>query len=292
MRFSILNCAGMGVRWMIRKIPQKIILFYIPLAALVVFVLIPFLWAVSTSLKRPSDVFELPIRYLPSPATLENFITAWERNKFYIYFGNSLFIAVIAVVFVLALSVFNGYALSRFKFRGKNAFMIILLCTQLMPVIIFIIPLFLIFKNIGLINTPYSIILFYIVSQTPFNTLLMRGFISGVPKEIDEAAMVDGATRFRIIFTLIPPVILPGIVATSAFAFIGCWNEFTVAFSFITSGTKYTIPVALKMLLAESSVELTVLAAQSIIALLPPLLLFAYIQKYLVAGLSEGAVKG
>lgn len=276
----------------IKKLVSKIFLFYFPLAVVITVVLLPFLWALSTSLKMPGDIFKTPIAYIPNPATIENYMTSWSRNKFSMFFGNSLIIAVSAVVFVVIFCIFNAYALSRYNFKGKNAFLVVLLCTQLIPVVIFIIPLFLVFKQMGLINTRVSVILFYIVSQIPFNTLLMKGFMSNVPIQIDEAAMVDGASRLRIIFSLIPPVILPGIVATSAFAFIGCWNEFIVAFCFISSGDKLTIPIALKSLIAESSVELTVLASSSIIALIPPLILFSYIQKYLVSGLSEGSVKG
>lgn len=203
---------------------------------------------------------------------------------------NSVFVSVLSVVAITVLSVLNGYAMSRFKFKGKGAFMLVLLATQMMPVILFVIPLFLIFKNLGMINTPYALILFYIVLQVPFNTILMRGFISSTPKEIDEAAMVDGAGRFRIIFAIIMPIVLPGIVATSAFAFIGVWNEFLVAFSFITTPDRFTIPIGLKFMVGEFSVQYASLAAGSIIGLIPPVLLFMFIQRYLVEGLG-GAVK-
>lgn len=267
-------------------------LFYLPLTVTLVFVLFPFLWAVSTSLKRETDIVSSTIRYWPSPMTFDNFVKVWTLNKFSVYFVNSLYICLLAVVFITVLAIANGYALSRFRFVGKGAFMMILLSTQMMPVVLFVIPLFLIFKNMGLINTPYAIILFYIVSQVPFNTLLMKGFIASIPKEIDEAAMVDGASRLRIMFTIITPVILPGIVATSAFAFIGCWNEFLVAFSFITSAKNFTIPIGLKFMIGEYSVEYASLAAGSIIGLLPPVALFMYIQRFLVQGLAGGSVKG
>lgn len=267
------------------------LMFYIPLGITLLFVLIPFLWAISTSLKQEADVLSGTIRYIPSPITFENFIQVWNDNNFSQYFMNSLLVSVLSVVAITALSVMNGYAMSRFKFKGKNAFMLILLATQMMPVILFVIPLFLIFKNLGMINTPYSLILFYIVLQVPFNTILMRGFISSTPKEIDEAAMVDGAGRFRIIFAIIAPIVLPGIVATSAFAFIGVWNEFLVAFSFITTPDQFTIPIGLKFMIGEFSVQYASLAAGSIIGLIPPVLLFMYIQRYLVEGLG-GAVKG
>ena len=275
-----------------KKIITRIGVFYIPLGAVLVFVLMTFFWAISTSLKRSQDVLSGAVKYIPDPITFENFISVWKVNKFYVYFYNSLFNSTISVIFILVLSVANGYAISRFKFKGRNLFMVILLCTQLMPAILFIMPLFLVFKNMGLINTPYSLIIFYIVTQVPFNTLLMKGFVGNIPKTIDEAAMVDGATRMRVIFTIIAPIILPGIVATSAFAFIGCWNEFIVAFSFISSAKMFTIPIGLKFMIGEFSVDYSSLAAGSIIGLIPPVALFAYIQKYLIEGLSSGSVKG
>lgn len=267
-------------------------LFYIPLTIVLLFVLIPFLWALNTSFKRETDIVSSTVTYLPKPFTFENFHTVWSVNKFSTYFVNSIWISLASVVVILILSVANAYAISRFRFKGQSTFMVVLLSTQLMPVILFIIPLFLVFKSVGLINSPFAIILFYIVSQVPFNTLLMKGFVSAIPKEIDEAAMVDGAGRLRVIMTIILPVIMPGIVATSSFAFIGCWNEFLVAFSFITSATKFTIPIGLKFMIGEYSVQYGSLAAGSIIGLIPPVLMFAYIQKFLVAGLSSGSVKG
>ena len=275
-----------------KNISSKIFLFYIPLLVTLTFVLAPFLWAVSTSLKRAQDVITSKVQYIPNPLTFNNFYTVWKINKFSVYFFNSLFIATTSVIFILVLSIANGYALSRFKFKGRNTFLMILLGTQLMPAILYIIPLFLIFKNMGLIDTPFALILFYIVIQVPFNTLLMKGFIGNIPVQIDEAAMVDGATRLRVIIEIISPVILPGIVATSAFAFIGCWNEFLVAFSFITSEKQFTIPIGLKFMIGEYSIDYPSLAAGSIIGLVPPVLLFSYIQKYLIQGLSSGSVKG
>ncbi|MCM3698246.1 carbohydrate ABC transporter permease [Paenibacillus macerans] len=280
----------MSRRW--GRIGARMLLFYVPLALTLLFVLIPFLWALSTSLKRESDVISSAVSYIPHPMTLANYVKVWTQNNFSGYFLNSLLVSVVSVVVITVLALLNGYALSRFKFRGRGAFMLVLLATQMMPVILFVIPLFLIFKNLGLINSPLALILFYIVSQVPFNTILMRGFISGTPQEIDEAAMVDGAGRMRIIFSIITPIVLPGIVATSAFAFIGVWNEFLVAFSFITTPERFTIPIGLKFMIGEFSVEYASLAAGSIIGLIPPVLLFMYIQRYLIQGLGGGAVKG
>ena len=128
--------------------------------------------------------------------------------------------------------------------------------------------------------------------QIPFNSILMKGFVSGIPVTIEEAAWVDGASRFQTMMRVVMPSLLPGIVATGAFAFVSCWNEFMVSFSFITSQELFTIPVALKYMIGEYTIDYGALAAGSVIALIPPVLLFAYLQKYLISGLGAGAVKG
>jgi multiple sugar transport system permease protein len=276
----------------LRKFLASALLFYIPLIAMLLFVLIPFLWTVVTSLKHEKDVLNSVVQYLPHPATFQNYINVWKAGHFSVYFLNSLLVSATSVVAIIVLSVLNGYALTRFNFRGKQLFMIILLCTQLLPAVIFLIPLFLTFKTVGLINTPLSLVVFYVVMQVPFNTLLMKGFISNIPKQIDEAAMVDGATRTTVIFKIILPLILPGLVATASFAFIGCWNEFIAAFTFITSSKFFTIPVGLKFMIGEYDVQYASLAAGSVIGLVPAVLLFAYVQKYLIQGLGSGSVKG
>jgi multiple sugar transport system permease protein len=270
----------------------KVIVFYLPLLFMLLFILVPFLWTLSTSLKHERDVLNSVIQYLPHPATFQNYIEVWKVSHFSNYFANSLFVSTTSVIAITLISVLNGYALTRFNFPGKRIFMVVLLCTQLLPVVIFLIPLFLTFKSVGLINTPFSLIIFYIVMQVPFNTLLMKGFIGNIPKQIDEAAMVDGATRTEIIFKIILPLVLPGLVATAAFAFVGCWNEFIAAFTFITSSKFFTIPVGLKFMIGEYDVQYASLAAGSVIGLIPAVLLFAYVQKYLIQGLGSGSVKG
>lgn len=271
---------------------QRLFLIWIPLTLLMIFVLVPFVWAVITSLKTSDVITGANISLLPDPAVLDNYVKVWKTNKFSVYFVNSLLVCLAALVFIVICSFLNGYAIARFSFKGKKLFMLLLIGTQLMPVIILIIPLFVIMKQIGLVNTRWSLILFYIAMQIPFNSILMKGFVSGIPVTIEEAAWVDGAGRLKTMVYIILPTLLPGIVATGAFAFVSCWNEFMVAFSFITTDKLFTIPVALKYMIGEYTIDYGALAAGSIIALAPPVLLFAYIQKYLISGLGAGAVKG
>lgn len=270
----------------------KWFLFRIPIALILIFILIPFIWAVITSFKTKDVITGMNISLLPNPVTFENYVNVWKVSKFSSYFINSLYVSFIALVIIVVCSVLNGYALARYKFRGKNIFMMLLIGTQLMPVIILIIPLFVIFKQMGLVNNRWSLIIFYIAMQIPFNSILMKGFVSGIPVAVEEAAWVDGASRTKTAIYILLPMLLPGIVATGAFAFVSCWNEFMVSFSFLTSQKLFTIPVGLKYMIGEYTIDYGSLAAGSIIALIPPVILFAYIQKYLVNGLGAGAIKG
>lgn len=271
---------------------QRCLYCYLPLLVLLGFVVTPVGWALTTSLKTGGAVLDGTARYFPNPITFENYLYVWTKNRFVTYFNNSLFVATVSVGFVVLLTLFNAYALSRYHFRGNRLFMLLILGTQFIPGVMLVIPQFIIFKTIGLINTPYALIIAMVVSSIPFNTLLMKSFIDNVPIEIDEAAMVDGAGRLRILFMLIPPIILPCLVAIASFAFITSWNEFLHAFSFITDQMKFTIPVGLRYMIGEYSVDFAALSAGGLIALIPPLLLFGYVQKYLISGLGSGAVKG
>lgn len=275
-----------------KKFFQRIFLLYLPVLIVIVFVLLPFVYALSLSFKTQRDVMLGDVSFIPLHFTLGNYVNTWVSNKFGTYFLNSLVLSAVSVVVILVLTLANGYVLSRYKFKGKGVFTLLLLATQMMPVCLIITPLFLIFKNMHLINSLASVAICFIVLQAPFNTILMRSFMNNINKGIDEAAMVDGAGKFTIIFKIVTPIVLPGIVATSAFAFVGCWNEFLIPFSFLQDATKFTLPVGLKYMIGEYTVDYPSLAAGSVIALIPPILLFAFIQKYLISGLSGGAVKG
>lgn len=265
---------------------------YLSLLAIITFILFPFYWTLVTALKRETDIYKIPIAYLPSPATFQNFIVAWINVGFSTFFRNSFFVALVSVVIIMACSVLIGYALNRFNFRGKAAFLLLMLSTQFIPQSMLIIPLFIIFKKMHLINNLGSLVLTYITFQIPFNAIIMRSFVNNIPFSLEEAAMVDGCGRIRAIWLTVLPILLPGLIATGAFAFIGCWNEFLCALMFINSKALFTIPVGLNYMQGQFDINYGALAAGSIIALIPPILMFAYVQKYLIQGLSAGSVKG
>lgn len=270
---------------------DRIFTLYLPLLLVMAFILFPFYWTLNTAFKPEGDIVQTPMAYFPQHFTFDNFSNAWNNVGFAKFFRNSLFLGFCTVVSVVFFATLVGYALSRYRFKGKKAFLLMLLCTQFVPGALLIIPLFIIFKNLGLISNPLSLILAYTTFQLPFNSILMNGFISNVPKQLEEAAMVDGCNRLQAIYYVIFPLLLPGIVATGVFTFIYAWNEFLFAFMFTNKAANFTLSVGLSYMMGEFNINYGALAAGSIIAVLPAIALFGYVQKYLVNGLG-GAVKG
>lgn len=280
------------MRHILGKRNRTQILIYLVLLAAVCWTLFPFYWTAVTSFKESAEIGGKPLTYWPRIFTVENYIQAWKRGGFSGYFLNSLKVSLISTVFTVLFSAMDGYALARYQFRGKNVFLLLLLCTQFFPTAMLIIPLFKIYNASHLINNHLSLILTYTVFHIPFNAALMRGFINGIPVSLEEAAMVDGCSRVQAVVRVLLPMLLPGLAAVSAYSFISCWNEYLYALMFMTSDVNYTIPVGLSMTIGEYSINYGQLCAGSMIALLPVILMFAYVQKYMVSGLGAGGVKG
>lgn len=268
------------------------ILVAVALIPILTFVLVPVLWTIVTSLKHEKLITALPITYLPRPATIENYFIAWVNVGFSKYFVNSMIISLSAVIFVVIMAIMVGYALSRFNFKGKNLFMIVLLATQFIPVAVLLIPLFNIFNAVNLIGSRTSIVLANITFQLPFNAILMRGFIGGIPVELEEAARIDGCSMVEGVIRVVLPVLKPGIITVAAFAFIGVWNEFLFSLMFLNSPRKFTLPIGLKYMQGQFDINYGALAAGALISMSIPVLLFGYLQKHLVIGLTSGSVKG
>ena len=266
--------------------------FYIALLLFLIFIIIPIYWCIVTSFKHSAEITSSVVTYWPKQFTVENYINAWLQSGFEIYFRNSLFISVIGVVFIVVISVLSGYALARFKFKGKNVYMLILLCTQFIPGAMLLTPMFLIFKNLGLLNNLFGIVLVDVTFHVPFNAIMMRGFISGIDYTIEEAAQIDGCSRLQAVCKVLLPILKPGIATVAAYSFISCWNEFLFTFMFISKQNLLTLPVGLKNMVGEYTINYGQLAAGAIIAVIPTLMLFSFVQKNLVGGLSAGAVKG
>jgi multiple sugar transport system permease protein len=260
---------------------------YFPLGLYLLFTLVPFYWMVLYAF-RPARASG-PV---PWPMTLEHFRTVWTGLGFGIFFRNSVLVGVVTLGVVSVFALMGGYALARFRFRGDRLFLVLLLCTQFMPGVTLLIPLFILFRQAHLINSLGSLVVAESAFQLPLALVLMSSFVRNVPVELEEAAMVDGCSRLRAFFAVVLPQLRPGIIAVGSFAFIGSWNNFLFALMFISDQDRFTIPVGLSYTLGEYNVDFGALAAGGVVAAVPVVCVFAVIQRFLVQGLTAGAVKG
>ncbi|WP_328981647.1 carbohydrate ABC transporter permease [Streptomyces mirabilis] len=260
---------------------------YLPLSLYLLFTLIPFYWILLFAL-RPAGSTSL----VPWPMTFDHFDKVWNDRSFGTYFQNSVLIAVATLVMTTLVALAGGYALARFDFRIKRGFMLALLCSQFVPGALLLVPLFQIFAKLQMINSLGSVIIAETVFQLPLSMILISGFIRNVPYSLEEAAWVDGCDRFTAFRIVVLPVLRPGLIAVGSFAFVHAWNHFLFALMFLSDQSKQTIPVGLNTLMSSDSVDLGALAAGGIIAAVPVVIVFAFIQKWLITGFSAGAVKG
>lgn len=260
---------------------------YLPLGLYLLFTLVPFYWMLLFAV-RPDGSTSL----VPWPVTGAHFDKVWNDRSFGTFFVNSMLVGVGTLVFTSVVALSGGYALARFRFKGRTAFLIALLCSQFIPGALMLVPLFQIFRHLQLINSLWSVVLSETVFQLPLSVILLSGFIKGIPEALEEAAWVDGCSRMRAFRAVVLPMLRPGLVAVGSFAFVHSWNHFLFALMFLSEQDKQTIPVGLNTLIGADSVDLGALAAGGVIAAVPVVIVFAFIQKWLITGFSAGAVKG
>jgi len=261
------------------------------LTCFLLFALVPLYWVVVTSLKPSGEALKLPIEYFPRHVTFENYIAIFRDTAFPTFFKNSMFVSIVSALFSLVLSLLAAYSLSRFKFRGKRLTLLMFLITQMFPIVVMIVPLFIGFSKLGLIDSLVSLIICYSIFNVPFCTVMIKGFFDQTPIALEEAAQIDGCTRFQTLRLILLPIMMPGIASTFVFAFISSWNEFFLSLMFINDEVLKTIPVGMGVFIGKFEVNWSLLSAGTVTAILPSLVLFMIVQKYLIRGLTAGAVK-
>ncbi|MEG1191893.1 MAG: carbohydrate ABC transporter permease [Clostridia bacterium] len=255
-------------------------------------VILPIYWMVVTSLKTHPEIINAQhLTYYPHTMTFDNYEQLFSMFNYGQMLKNSLIVSISTGVCITLLSILGGYGLARYKFRGKGSMLLFFLMTQMIPGILVIIPLYIIFAKMGLINTRVSLFIYYLIVNLPFCVITMRSFFERIPYTLEEAAYVDGCTKWQSLFRIILPVMFPGIVAVFVFAFIGAWNELIAGTIFISTSNMWTIPVGLKSLIGKYDVKWGVLMAGGVLALLPTAIMFAVMQRFVVDGLTAGAVK-
>ncbi|RNB84074.1 carbohydrate ABC transporter permease [Brevibacillus nitrificans] len=262
------------------------------LGGFLAFAIFPLYWIVITSLKGQQEIFALPIRYWPESATLLNYMEIFRISHFQVYIWNSFLVSLVASSVVVLIAMLGGYVLARFSFRGKRQVMLGFLLTQMIPMFIGMAPLYVMMSRMHILNSLVSLMLVYTVMLIPFCTIIMSGFFQRIPNALEEAAMIDGCSRTHALFRVIVPIMLPGIAATFIFAFVQCWNELIMAVLFIDEESVKTIPVAMNAFIKKYDIEWGAMSAATVLSVIPTMLLFAFCQKYLVEGLTQGAVKG
>jgi multiple sugar transport system permease protein len=263
---------------------------------LLLYAVVPMLWMLSTSLKTPFAALQQPPRWIPAEFSFEQYQTLLSPNnsvgsEFLRYLLNSLWVSFATTTLGVVVAVPAAYAFSRFSFPGRDALFFSILVRNMFPLVVFLIPLFILMKNLRLVNTHGSLILTYLTFGLPLSIWLLKGFYDNIPPQLEQAARIDGATRFQAFRLIVVPLSSPGIIATAIYAFIQAWNEYVYAFTFLNDDRLLTLPVGLQRFFSEYSTNWPGLMAASFIMSVPVVALFLLLQKYFVRALTEGAIK-
>lgn len=279
-----------------RKIQPVVVAGWIFLAFLIAYSAIPLLWMLSTSFKSQFSALQQPPVWMPKHPTLDQYHTLLSPyndvgKQFLRYLLNSLWVSVATTILGVVVAVPAAYAFSRFNFPGKNALFFAILVRNMFPLVVFLIPLFILMQKLHLVNTHWSLILTYLTFGLPLSIWLLKGFYDNIPPQLEQAARIDGATRFQAFRLIVMPLSSPGIIATAIYAFIQAWNEYVYAVTFLNSDRLLTLPVGLQRFFSEYSTNWPGLMAASFIMSVPVVTLFLVLQKYFVRALTEGAIK-
>ena len=265
---------------------------YTVLGVLAIVVLFPFYWMIVTSFKGEDQMRSVVSMFWPKPFAIENYQQLLAKTEFAAWYGNSVFVAVSSTLLATAVGTIGAYALARLKFLGRGFMASATLITYLVPPSILFIPLYKQMQGLGMANSLAGLIAAYPSFTVPFVTWLLMGYFESIPEELEEAAMIDGATRFGAFYRIVLPLSAPGVLAAGLYAFTQAWNEFLYALVFITDGRLRTLPVGLASFITGDVYGWGYLMSGAVLTTLPVIAAYIYLQKYMVEGLTAGSVKG
>ncbi|MCC3373271.1 carbohydrate ABC transporter permease [Cohnella sp. REN36] len=268
------------------------VLFAAGLALLLFFTLFPFLQMLSTSLKPADQLFAVPPVWIPEHFTLSNFTAALHHQQFARYFMNSLFVSVVTCVLVIVVSVLAAYGFTRLEFPGRKFLLNVILVSQMFCISAIVIPLYKIVSALGLLNSYPGLVLAYMAFTVPVAIWLLRSFMLNIPIDMEESAMMEGASKLQAFVRVVLPLLRPGIGATAAYVFLMTWQEFLFSLVFMTDPAKRTLPIGIMDFKGQYETNWGTMMAASILISIPVFLLFLVIQRQLISGLTEGATKG
>jgi len=267
---------------------------WLGLLALVVFAVAPFAWVALTSFKTRAELYATPLQYLPRTLTAANYVDAWTSRltPFSRFFANSLWVSSVTMVATTAISILAGYAIARFRFAGRQTFLLIFLATQMFPAVLLIAPLLSQWHALGLIDTYQALIYSNFSFTVPFTVWMLVGYFESIPRELEESAMMDGCGRFGALCRVVLPLAAPGIAATAIFAFVSSWSELLFSITFTTQTEMRTLSAGLLFMVGQYEIQWGQLSAGVMISTIPVAVLFVFLQRHLIRGLTAGALKG
>lgn len=268
------------------------IIMSILLAAGGVFAAFPILWMFSSSLKDNSAVFSWPPKFFDKTASLSAYIAVLTDSDKVRFFINSYIVAASVVIITLFVGILAAYAFSRFDFPGKGIFNSLIVSVQAIPPIVLLIPYMGLIVAIRLFNTYWALILTYLTTTLPYCILMMTGYFNTLSKELDEAVMIDGGSRWKVLWSILVPVSLPGMVSVGMYTFMQAWNEYLFALALTQTTNMRTVPIGINLLMGQHGYDWSQMMAMSMLGSIPVLILFVFFQKYFIAGMSSGGVKG
>lgn len=255
-------------------------------------IIAPFLWMISTSFKSPAEIALRDPTIIPRSFEFGHYSAVFSQGGFGRYFVNSLIVSIATTLISVTLATLSGYAFARINLPGGKAILFGILATQMFPAILLAIPLYILLSKLHLLNALAGLVLVYTTFALPFCVWMLRNYFLTIPRDLDDAALVDGATRLQALRTVLLPVAAPGLIATSLFSFILAWNEFLYANTFISSDSKRTVSVGLQNLIGEFTTNWGLLMAGAVVTTLPIVVAFFFVQRQLTQGMAAGAVKG
>ena len=258
----------------------------------VLFIIIPLYWLVATSFKNPNSIGTSPPSLGPTPISTDNYYNAFVNYDFGVYFKTSVIVTLATTALVLILGTLAGYALGRLPMRGKFTTMVTLLIISVFPAVAVLAPLYLLMRQIGWLNSYQALILPYTAFNLPFAIWILRNYMLGIPKEMEETGRIDGAGPLRTVWTIILPMALPGLFTAAIFTFTACWTEFLMALTFNSVNNYKTIPVGIATFGTALEVPYGTIFAASVVAVVPIGILVFIFRRFVISGLTSGAVKG
>ena len=265
---------------------------YTVLTLLALVIIVPILWMISTSFKTEPQTYEPHPKWIPHPFSLEAYYKFFNTYSFGNMLGNSLFVCLLSLVICIVVSCLAGYGITRFKFKGRNFLLSFLLVTQMFPSVMLVVPFYALLSKIRLTNNLFGLVLVYTATNIAFSTWLLVSYFKTVPIELDEAARVDGAPPFKIFYSIALPLVFPGVAAVAMFVLFNGWNEYMYSSVLISTDRLKTITVGIVALNSQYQIKWNDLMAASTVSSIPLVILFVCFQKYFIAGMTGGAVKG